>query len=174
MKNNSLLNLLGCSDIRNYTLHVEENGYKEDFSQKNYLQNTRNSYKELFEKKSNISNFLLFLLFFLFTNFLFAQQPACNLKGILESKRSVDGGQNFSITPDLYNVTSRTIYKWEFISNTSGATFVSRTNLPYLKVKPGNLNGSINIKLTLMNPSTSARSTSKSCFCTKSISIGNL
>ena len=173
MKNNSLLNLLGCCNIYGYNLHVEENGFKMDFSRKNYLQNANNFNEEMSKKKNNLSNFLLLALLFLFTNFLFAQQPACNLKGILESKRSIDGAGNFTIIPDLHNAVPGTIYRWEFTSNTSGATFVSENNLPSLTVKPGNINGQLNIKLTLINPSTPFKP-SRSCSCTKSVSISKL
>lgn len=173
MKNNSLLNLLGCSDIRGYNLHVEENGFKIDFSRKNYLQNAKNGNEEISKKKRKVSNFLLLVMLFLFTNFLFAQQPACNLKGILESTRSIDGAGNFTIIPDIHNAVPGTIYRWEFTSNTSRATFISENNLPTLTVNPGDINGDLKIKLTLINPATPNR-TSKSCFCTKSVSISNL
>ena len=173
MKNSTLLFSFGCSGILNYISHVEENGLKRDFSRKNHLQNGRNSFEEISKKKYILSNFLILVLLFLFTNFLYAQQPACNLKGILESKKSNDGGRDFTITPDTHNATPGTIYKWEFISNTSGATFISESNSPTLKVKPGDINGEMNIRLTLINPASPNR-TRKSCSCTKSISIGNL
>ena len=173
MKNSTLLFSFGCSGILNYISHVEENGLKRDFSRKNHLQNSRNSYEEISKKKNIASNFIMVAFLFLFTNFLYAQQPACNLKGILESKKSIDGGGNLTITPDIHNATPATIYKWEFISNTSGATFISKDNSPILTVKPGDINGEVNIRLTLTNPA-SANRPSKSCTCTKSISIGNL
>ena len=172
MKNNSLFNLLGCSNILDYNLFVEKSDCKIDFSRKNHLQNAGNSNKEISKKKINISNFLMLVLLFLFTNFLFAQQPACNLNGILVSKRANNGGVNFIITPDLHNAVSGTIYKWEFTSNTSGATIVSESNLPILTINPGDINGELDIKLTLINPATATRD-SKTCSCTKSVSIGN-
>lgn len=172
MKNNYLFNLLGCSNILGYNLLVNPNGLRMDFSRKNHLQNQRNSNEEISKNRSNISNFLLLVLFFLFTNFLFAQQPACNLKGILVSRKASNGGANFVITPDLHNAVSGTIYKWEFTSNTSEAIFVSESNLPTLTINPGDINGDLDLKLTLINPATSTRE-SRTCSCTKSVSIGN-
>lgn len=172
MKNNYLLNLLGCSNIIGYNLFVNPNVMKMDFSSKNHLQVPRNSNEEFSKKKNGISNFLLLLFFSLFTNFLFAQQPACNLKGILVSRKASNGGTNFTITPDIHNAVPGTIYKWEFTSNASGASFVSESNLPTLTINPGDINGDLDLKLTLINPATSTRE-SRTCSCTKSVSIGN-
>ena len=47
MKNSTLLNFLGCVNIRGYNLLVEESGFKRDFSRVNYSQNVEKS----FEKK---------------------------------------------------------------------------------------------------------------------------
>src|SRR6476620_11395978 len=97
MKNSTLMNFLECLHIRNYNLLVEENGFKVDFSQANSAKDSKRPFENTPEKKSKISSYLLLALLFLFTNFLFAQQPACNLNGILEAQRLRDGGHNFTI-----------------------------------------------------------------------------
>lgn len=167
MKNSTLMNFLECLGIRHYNLIVEENGFKMDFSRQNVKQSIGVS-----EKKSSIPSFLILVLLFLFTNFLFAQQPACNLSGILESKRLRDGGTNFTINSEVYKAVPGTVYRWEFRSNTSAATFATQNGQPNITINPGNKNGDFNLKLTVINPATAGRS-SKSCSCTKSVSIGN-
>lgn len=156
-------------NFRDYNLLVVENGFKVDFSRanrKNLLENTS-------EKKSKLPSYLLLVLLFLFTNFLFAQQPACNLNGILEAKRIKDGGQNFTINSEVLRSVPGTIYKWEFKSNTSAASFATQNGTPNITINPGNKNGNFNLKLTVINPPNS-RGASKTCSCTKSVSIGNL
>ena len=172
MKKRTLFNFLECPNIRGYNSPIEENGFKNHFRQENLSLSQTEISRKSFQKKESIASLFTLVFVLLFTNFLFAQQPACNLKGILESKKSIDGGGNFTINPDLHNVVPGTIYRWEFTSNTSGATIVSETNLPSLTVKPGDLNGNLNIKLTLINPATPFRP-SRLCSCTKSVSIGN-
>ena len=169
MKNSTLLNFLECLNIRGYGLPVGESGFKRDFSRVNYSQNVKNS-----ENRSSIPGYLLLVLLFLFTNFLFAQQPACNLNGILETLRSRDGGQDFVINSEVYKAVPGTVYRWEFKSNNSAATFVTPNGLPNMTIKPGNKNGEFNVKLTVINPPQSRTSSSKTCYCTKSVSIGNL
>lgn len=173
MKNSTLLNFLGCLHIRDYKLLVEENGFKMDFSQANRCQGSRNSIENTSEKKSKLSSYLMLVLLFLFTNFLFAQQPACNLNGILEAKRLRDGGQNFTINSEVLRSVPGTIFRWEFKSNTSAASFVTTNGQPNMTINPGNKNGNFNLKLTVINPPNS-RGASKTCSCTKSVSIGNL
>jgi len=184
MKKTVLLNFLELSNRRNCDLTVHENGFMLDFRGKENSRLEDDSAKKPAIGKSSISSMFMLVLFFLFTNFLFAQQPvlvvqqpACNLKGTLEVMTSGEGGQNFTISPDLKNVNSRTVYKWEFVSNTSGASFVSETGQPSITINPGNIKGGINLKLTLINPASttpgSLSRASKICSCTKSISVGN-
>lgn len=173
MKNSTLLNFLECLHIRDYNQLVEENGFKMDFSRANRSEKSNFSAKNHSEEKSNLPSYLLLVLLFLFTNFLFAQQPACNLNGVLEAKRLRDGGQNFTINSEVYRPVPGTIYRWEFKSNSSAARFVSQNGLPNMTINPGNKNGNFNIKLTVINPPDS-RGASKTCSCTKSVSIGNL
>lgn len=173
MKNSTLMNFLGCFHIRDYNLLVEENGFKMDFSRVKHSHETRNSIAKNSEGKSKISSYLLLVLLFLFTNFLFAQQPACNLNGVLEARRLRDGGQNFSINSEVLRSVPGTIYRWEFKSNTSAAKFVTTNGQPNMTINPGNKNGNFNLKLTVINPPNS-RGASKTCSCTKSVSIGNL
>ena len=173
MKNSTLMKFLECLHIRDCNLVVEENGFKMDFSQTGSKGYT-NSIGKIPEKKSNISSYLMLVLLFLFTNFLFAQQqPACNLRGVLESKRLRDGGQNFTINSDVIRSSPGTIYRWEFKSNNSQATFASANGQPNMTINPGNKNGEFNIKLTVINPP-ETRGASKTCSCTKSVSIGNV
>ena len=173
MKNSTLMNFLGCFHIRDYNLLVEENGFKMDFSRANRSEDFKNSIGKSPEKKSKLLSYLMLVLLFLFTNFLFAQQPACNLNGVLEAKRLRDGGQNFTINSEVLRSVPGTIYRWEFISNTSAARFVTQNGTPSITINPGNKNGNFNLKLTVINPPTS-RGASKTCSCTKSVSIGNL
>lgn len=173
MKNSTLLNFLECLHIRDYNLLVEENGFKMDFSRANRSSELQSSIKSSYEKKSKLPSFLMLVLLFLFTNFLFAQQPACNLNGVLEAKRLRDGGQNFTINSEVYKSVPGTIYRWEFKSNTSAASFVTQNGRPNMTINPGNKNGNFNLKLTVINPPDS-RGASKTCSCTKSVSIGNL
>lgn len=172
MKNSTLMNFLGCLHIRDYNLLVEENGFKMDFSRATRSQDAKKSIGNS-DEKSKISSYLLLVLLFLFTNFLFAQQPACNLNGVLEAQRLRDGGQNFTINSEVLRSIPGTVYRWEFKSNTSAATFVTQNGQPNITINPGNKNGSFNLKLTVINPPTS-RGASKTCSCTKSVSIGNL
>jgi hypothetical protein len=173
MKNSTLLNFLGCLHIRDYNLLVEENGFKMDFSRAQRSQDMKNSIGKNPEEKSKIPSYLLLVLLFLFTNFLFAQQPACNLNGVLEAKRLRDGGTNFTINSEVLRAIPGTVYRWEFKSNTSAASFVTTNGQPNMTINPGNKNGNFNLKLTVINPPTS-RGASKICSCTKSVSIGNL
>lgn len=173
MKNSTLLNFLECSHIRNYNLLVDENGFKMDFSRANHSEQTNSSFRSPSKRKIKLTSYLMLVLLFLFTNFLFAQQPACNLNGVLEAKRLKDGGQNFTINSEVYKSVPGTIYRWEFKSNTSAASFVTQNGTPNMTINPGNKNGSFNLKLTVINP-TNSRGTSKTCSCTKSVSIGNL
>ncbi|MCF6130750.1 hypothetical protein [Flavobacterium wongokense] len=171
MKNSTLLNFLGCLHIRDYNLLVEENGFKMDFSRAHRSQELTSSIDS--EKKSKLPSYLLLVLLFLFTNFLFAQQPACNLNGVLEAKRLRDGGSNFTINSEVLRSVPGTIYRWEFKSNTSAASFATQNGQPNMTINPGNKNGNFNVKLTVINPPDS-RGASKTCSCTKSVSIGNL
>jgi hypothetical protein len=173
MKNSTLMNFLECLHIRDYNLLVEENGFKMDFSRARSSQDVKKSIENHSEKKSKLASFLMLVLLFLFTNFLFAQQPACNLNGVLEAKRLRDGGQNFVINSEVYKSVPGTIYRWEFKSNNSAATFVTQNGEPNITINPGNKNGNFNLKLTVINPP-SSRGASKTCSCTKSVSIGNL
>ncbi len=172
MKKNILSNFLGHNHVGDDKYGVE-NSIKTDFSHVNSLHYSKNHIEDTSEKKSILPSYIILVVLFLFTNFLFAQQPACNLNGVLEAKRLRDGGQNFTINSEVLRTTPGTIYKWEFKSNTSAATFATPTNQPNITINPGNKNGNFNIKLTIINPPDS-RGTSKTCSCTKSVSIGNL
>jgi hypothetical protein len=149
MRKNVLLNFLGYFRVREYILLKTP------------------------EKKRSVSQLIALALFFLVTNISFAQQPACNLNGILEAKRLRDGGQNFTINSEVLRTVPGTIYRWEFKTNTSAATFATPNGQPSMLINPGNKNGNFHIKLTVINPPDS-RGASKTCSCTKSVSIGNL
>ncbi len=166
MKNSTL-------NPRDYNYIVGENGFRVDFSRANRSSDFQSLPKNISEKKSKIPSYLMLVLFFLFTNFLFAQQPACNLSGLLESKRISDGGQNLTLNSEVVGTVPGTIYRWEFKSNDSGASFVTANGQPSITLNPGNRNGSFNVKLTVINPS-SLRGSGKTCSCTKSVSIGSL
>ena len=170
MKERTLFKFFEWSNIRGCNSYVGENGFKIDFRRENFSQSKTEISNKNSQKNESITSLFTLVFLFLFTNFLFAQQPACNLKGVLESRKSIYSGENFTINPDLHNAVLETIYRREFISNTSIATFVSESSLPSLTVKSGDMNGELNIKLTLINPA-SPNSPSKSCSCTKSVSI---
>jgi len=175
MKNSTLMNFLECFYIRDYNKVVEENGFKMDFSRDNSPGNFESSIGKTSERKSKLPSFLMLVLLFLFTNFLFAQQqPACNLNGVLEAKRLRDGGTNFTINSEVLRAAPGAIYRWEFKSNTSAATFATANGTPNMTINPGNKNGNFNLKLTIINPPSTSRGASKTCSCTKSVSIGNL
>lgn len=169
MKKTVSFNFLNFSSRRDGHSIVHESDFKLGFSP-SPIENGFT--KTLAVGKSSLISIPMLLLFFLFTNFLFAQQPACNLKGSLEVPKASEGGKKFKITPDLVKVVPGTTYSWEFVSNTSGATFKGETNRSSVEIEPGNIKGSLNLKLTLINPAT-AETPSKTCSCTKSISIGN-
>ncbi len=161
MKKSTLLNFLEYFHVRDYSLLVK-NGFQMDSG----------SIKNTAQKKS-ISSFFTLTLFILFANILWAQQPACNLTGVLEAKRLRDGGQNFVITSESLRTVPGTIYKWEFKSNTTSASFASPNGQTTMAINPGNKLGNFNLKLTIINPPDS-RGASKTCSCIKSVSIGNL
>lgn len=167
MKNSTLTN------FRDYNLVVGENSFKVDFSRADRCQDFQSSPKNTSEKKSKLPSYLMLVLLFLFTNFLFAQQPACNLNGVLEAKRISEGGHNLIINSEVIGSVPGTIYKWEFKGNDSGASFVTANGQPTITIDPGTRNGNFNLKLTVTNP-TSVRGTGKKCSCTKSVSVGNL
>ena len=173
MKNNSLFNSLGCSNILGYNLFVEQNGFKIDFSRKNHLQNAKSSNEEISIKKRNISNFLILALLFLFTNFLFAQQPACNLSGPLKAQFSTNGGEIVTITSEVINVVPSSVYIWSFKTNTSNATFASENGRNSIKVNSGTKGGGYTLELKLVNRSTEGTRNLNSCNCTQSISVNN-
>lgn len=166
MKNSTLTN------SQNYNLIAGENGFKADFSRAYCSHGVRSSRKTTSKTKSEFSGYLMLVLLFLFTNFLFAQQPACNLNGLLETKRVKDGGKNFIINSDVVGSLPGTIYNWEFKSNDSAATFTTANGQPNITINPGNKNGNFNLKLTVINPP-NLRGAGKTCSCTKSVSIGN-
>lgn len=168
MRRSILSDSLGYGCIKVYNFLVETNS-RMGLNQKNGTKPITNTP----ERKSIFLNFLMLAFFFLFTNILFAQQPACNLNGVLEAKRLRDGGQNFTINSEVIRSVPGTIYRWEFKSNTSAATFASGNGQPAMTINPGNKIGNFNIKLTIINPPDS-RGASKTCTCTKSVSIGNL
>ena len=173
MKKSILFNLFEYFHIRDYNSLVEESGFQMDLSRVNYSHNDINFIKKTPKKKIIISSFFMLVFFFLFTNVLLAQQPACNLNGVLEVKRLSEGGQNFTINSEVLRTVPGTIYRWEFTSNTSAASFAVPNGLPNITINPGNKIGNFNLKLTVINPPDS-RGASKVCACTKSVSIGNL
>ncbi|MEO7173820.1 hypothetical protein [Flavobacterium sp.] len=166
MKNSTLM------DFRDYIV-VEGNSFKVDFSRASRSEEFQSPLKKTSEKKTKLSGYLMLGLLFLFTNFLFAQQPACNLNGLLETKRAIDGGRNFTINSEVIRFIPGTVYRWEFKSNDSEATFITENGQPNMTINPGNKNGAFNLKLTVINPPNSS-GVRKVCSCTKSVSIGNL
>ena len=173
MKKRILSNFFENFQIRDCSLPVAKNGFRMDLSGVKYSHSPTNTIVKTPETKSIFSKFSLFILLFLFSTISFAQQPACNLDGVLEVKRLRDGGQNFTINSEVYKSVPGSIYRWEFKSNTSAASFATQNGQPSITINPGNKTGEFNLKLTIINPATAGRS-SKMCSCIKSVSIGNL
>lgn len=169
MKKNSLFNLFECSNIRDNNLCVEKNGFKMVFSQKIGSPKAKFFNEENTTKKCNISNFILLVILFLFTNFLFAQQPACNLSGPLKARFSTNGGEVVTVSSEYINTVPGTIFIWSFKTNTSNATFATANGRNSIKVSSGIKGGGYTLELKLVNPSIDQ--TPNSCNCTQSISV---
>ncbi len=172
MNKSTLTNFPNYGNIRNGDSVVEKNVLGMDFHQVHFSHDLIKSITNTSPKRNAFSTFST-LAFFLFSTVLFAQQPACNLNGVLEARRVRDGGQNFTISSEAVGIVPGTIYKWEFKANNSAASFVSQNGLPNMTINPGNKNGNFNLKLTVINPPNS-RGAGKSCSCIKSVSISNL
>jgi hypothetical protein len=119
MKKSTLLNL---SLNQDYVLIKKENGFKMDFSGENRFSTLSESEKFRQTKKKNILNILLLMFVFFFTNFLFAQAPACNLSGPLKAEpflgRVLKTPLNFSA--EVINDKPNTVYNWSFKTKTVG------------------------------------------------------
>jgi hypothetical protein len=149
----------------------KENGFKMDFSGKRHFSTLSDSEKTELTKKKGMLNILLLLFVFLFTNFLFAQAPACNLSGPLKGKphtaRVLKNPLKFSA--EVINDKPNTIYNWSFKTNNTEAKLVSRNGLKTMNVNPGKNVGSFTIQLTVTNVSADGRN--ESCTCTQSVSV---
>lgn len=122
-------------------------------------------------RKRGILNILLLLFVFLFTNFLFAQAPACNLSGPLKAKphfgKVLKNPLKFSA--EVINDKPNTIYNWSFKTNNTEAKLVSRNGVKTISVDPGQNVGSFTIQLTVTNVGPDGRN--ESCTCTQSVSV---
>jgi hypothetical protein len=168
MKKSTLLNL---SSDRDYVLIKKENGFKMDFSGERYFSTLSESEKIRQTKKKSMLNILLLLFVFFFTNFLFAQAPACNLSGPLKAEpflgRVLKTPLKFSA--EVINDKPNTVYKWSFKTNNSGAKLVSRNGRRTVNVNPGRNVGSFTIQLTVTN--VGANGQNESCTCTQSVTV---
>jgi hypothetical protein len=172
MKKKILLNFFAFFSDRDNVLITDENGCKIGLSRANYSQtNTSNYFVEETSKiKDIISSMFLLVMLFLFTGFLYAQQPSCNLSGPLTGYFDSGGGSTISINSDVYNTGPKTTYSWKIDKNVPGATIVSGKGTSSIQVKAGTEGGSFAIKLTVTNPGLNGGS-SKSSTCTKSVTV---
>jgi hypothetical protein len=172
MKKKFLLNFLAFFSNRDNVLITHENGFKMGLSRIIFsLTNTSNYFVAKTSKNKNvISSMFLLVILFLFTGFLYAQQPSCNLSGPLRGYFDSGGGSTISINSDVYNTGPKTTYSWKIDKNVPGATIVSGKDTSSIQVKAGTKGGSFAIKLTVTNPGLNGGS-SKSSTCTKSVTV---
>jgi hypothetical protein len=176
MKKSTLKNFLSFSAIRDNVSLVDENGFRMDFSQVSISQASDNSIKKNFKTKKGVISVILLVLVFLLTNFLFAQPPACNLIGPLKATFDKNGGQIVTVSSEVANSVSNSVYVWSFKSNTSNAKFVSQNGKPTITVSSGTKGGSFELELKLINPKSrisTQNNSEKSCSCIQSISVNN-
>ena len=173
MEKHVLLNFLAFFSNRDNTLIKEENVFKMGLSLVNYsLTNiSKHFFEETSKNKNVISSMFLLVMLFLFTSFLYAQQPSCNLSGPLRGYFDPGGGSTISINSDVFNSGSTTAYSWKIDDNVPGATIVSGKGSSSIQVKAGTKGGSFAIKLTVTNHDLNNRDSSKSCTCTKSVTV---
>jgi hypothetical protein len=172
MKKHVLLNFLVFFNKRDNVLIMDENRFKMGLNRVNYpLTNTSKYFVEETSKNKNvISSMFLLVMLFLFTGFLYAQQPSCNLSGPLRGYFDSGGGTTISINSDVFNSGPNTTYSWKIDENVPGATIVSGKDTSSILVKAGTKGGSFTIKFTVTNPDLNGGS-SKSCTCTKSVTV---
>ncbi|MFV8347769.1 hypothetical protein [Flavobacterium sp. ZB4P13] len=171
MKKHVLLNFLVFFSNRDNVLITDENGFKMGLSRVNYsLTNTSNFVEETSKNKNVISSMFLLVMLFLFTSFLYAQQPSCNLSGSLRGYFDSGGGSIISINSDVFNSGPNTAYSWKIDKNVPEATIVSGEGTSSIQVKAGAKGGSFTIKLTVTNPGLNG-GLSESCTCTKSVTV---
>lgn len=170
MKKRTLLNFFEFSGNQDYILIEKENGFKMDFSRPNSTMTKNNSMNERSTRKSAVASLLLMLLLFLFTNFLFAQQPpACNLQGPLKATFSQAGGQTLTFTSETVDTLPGTKYVWSLKSNSSNAKLIGKNGQTSIQVASGTRGGTFTLQLKVINPGTTV--TAKSCICTQSVTV---
>ncbi|MFV8371389.1 hypothetical protein [Flavobacterium sp. LB2P74] len=172
MEKHVLLNFLAFFSNRDDVLIADENGFKMGLSRVNYsLTNTsKYFFEQTFKNKNVISSMFLLVMLFLFTSFLYAQQPSCNLSGSLRGYFDSGGGSIVSINSDVFNSAPTTTYSWKIDENVPEATIVSGKDTSNIQVKAGTKGGSFTIKLTVTNPGLDG-GLSESCTCTKSVTV---
>jgi len=173
MKKQVLLNFLTFFSNRDNGLVTDENRFKKGLSLVNCsLTNTSKYFVEVTSTNKNvISSMFLLVMLFLFTGFLYAQQPSCNLSGPLRGYFDSEGGRTISINSDVFNSGPRTTYSWKIDKNVPEATIVSGKGTSSIQVKSGTKGGSFTVKLTVTNPGLNGGS-SETCTCTKSVTVG--
>lgn len=168
MKKSTLLNLYSNRD---FVLIKKENGFKMDFSGERCFSTLSDSEKIGQTKKKSMLNILLLLFVFLFTNFLFAQAPACNLSGPLKAKPHLGKvlKKPLKFSAEVINDKPGTIYNWSFKTNNTDAKLVARNGLKTMSIDPGQNVGSFTIQLTVTNVGPDGQN--QSCTCTQSVSV---
>lgn len=170
MRKSKLLNL---SVHRDYVLIEKENGFRMDFSGEKQL-TAMSDFEEVRQtRKKGIVNILLLLFIFLFTNFLFAQAPACNLIGPLKATPSKAKVmlEPLEFSAEVINDRPNTIYQWSFKTNNTQARLITRNGKKTIGVHPGAKAGSFTIQLTVTNVNSNGQN--ESCTCTQSVSVNN-
>lgn len=174
MKKSTLKKNLGLLNIQDYDLDVCQNGFKLDFSSAGYPHSPHASVDKSYGKKKSILSILMLIMLFFFTNFLFAQAPACNLSGPLKAKVTGKGTpfEMVTISSEVMNDKIGTQYVWSFKTNTSNAVFKSKNGSPTISLDPGSRGGNFTVELKVINPLELGEEPGRNiCTCTQSVSV---
>ncbi|RKS03544.1 MULTISPECIES: hypothetical protein [unclassified Flavobacterium] len=169
MKKSTLSNF---SIKKDYVFIENENGFRMDFSRDTNSSALQSSISVDSSKKKGLATILLLFFVFLFTNFLFAQPPACNLNGPLKYElgdTSSRANRLLQFKSDVSNAKPNTVYLWSFKTNNTEAIFASENGLDKISVNAGKLVGTFTIELKVTNPS--ADGSRESCTCTQSVTV---
>lgn len=174
MKKSTLKKNLGLLNIQNYDLDVCQNGFKLDFSAAGHPHGPQASVDKVYGKKKGVLSMFMLIMLFFFTNFLFAQPPACNLSGPLKAKITSREfpSELVTISSEVMNTGPGTSYVWSFKTNTADAKFVSKNGLSSMTIKPGAKAGNFTVELKVINPlARGAQPGTNICTCTQSVSV---
>jgi hypothetical protein len=155
-----------CSFVEN------ENGFRMDFSRGTIPSSMQSSISVNASKKKGLAIIFLLFFVFLFTNFLFAQPPACNLTGPLKKElgnTNSRANRQMYFTSEVSNSKPNTVYLWSFKTNNTEAIFSSENGLRNIHVDSGKLVGSFTVELKVTNFSDDRKI--EFCTCTQSVTV---